>query len=131
MNLLKGSAQNGVVASGELCVQRAGVPDGEVIVGLRPESLRPATNGLPSLEFRVDVVEPLGDELIVHGALAADLVAASGEEPLEATLATDTGLEAVACLSPRDRPAEGSTIRLGVEPEEIHVFDAATGLAIR
>jgi sn-glycerol 3-phosphate transport system ATP-binding protein len=131
MNLLKGSAQNGVVAAGELQVQRAGVPDGEVIVGLRPESLRPATNGLPSLEFRVDVVEPLGDELIVHGALAADLVAASGEEPLEATLATDTGLEAVACLSPRDRPAEGSTIRLGVEPDEIHVFDGATGVAIR
>jgi hypothetical protein len=37
----------------------------------------------------------------------------------------------VACLPPRDRPAEGSVIRLGVEPEEVHLFDAETGLAIR
>jgi hypothetical protein len=37
----------------------------------------------------------------------------------------------VACLSPRERPAEGSTIRLGVDPAEVHVFDADTGLAIR
>jgi hypothetical protein len=37
----------------------------------------------------------------------------------------------VACLPPRDRPKEGSVIRLGVEPDEIHLFDAATGLAIR
>ena len=33
--------------------------------------------------------------------------------------------------APRDRPAEGSTIQLGVEPEEVHLFDAQTGLAIR
>jgi hypothetical protein len=39
--------------------------------------------------------------------------------------------EAVACLPPRDRPAEGSVIQLGVEPEEVHLFDAGTGLAIR
>ncbi|HEY2771098.1 MAG TPA: sn-glycerol-3-phosphate ABC transporter ATP-binding protein UgpC [Solirubrobacteraceae bacterium] len=133
MNLLKGSCQNGVVSAGEFTVKRSGVPDGELIIGLRHESLGPATNGVPSLDFRVDVVEPLGDELIVHGSLAADLVAASGEDPTAAALGADQGneLEAVACLSPRDRPAEGSTIRLGVEPEEIHVFDAATGLAIR
>jgi hypothetical protein len=37
----------------------------------------------------------------------------------------------VACLAPRDRPQEGSVIQLGVEPEEVHLFDAATGLAIR
>ena len=110
----------------------AGLADGELIVGVRPESLHPAVNGMPSLEFQVDVVEPIGDELIMHGSLAAELVAASGEAPPEATLAASNGgLEAVARLSPRDRPAEGSVIRLGVETADVHVFDARTGIAIR
>jgi ABC-type sugar transport system ATPase subunit len=132
MNLLRGSCRGGRVRAGELEIERPGVPDGELILGLRPESLQPATGGIPSLEFRVDVVEPLGDELIVHGSLAAELVAASGEAPPEATLAASNGgLEAVARLSPRDRPAEGSVIRLGVETADVHVFDARTGIAIR
>ena len=109
------------------------MPDGELIVGVRPESLRPAVDGMPALDFRVDVVEPLGDEVIVHGSLAAELVAATSEEREADAIAPQNGtaLEAVACLAPRDRPAEGSVIRLGVEPEQVHVFDARTGLAIR
>jgi multiple sugar transport system ATP-binding protein len=104
-----------------------------VIIGLRPESLVPAMAGMPSLDFHVDVVEPLGDELIVHGSLAAELIAASGEEAPEATLSGSNGtrLEAVARLNPRDRPPEGSVIRLGIEPASVHVFDARTGVAIR
>jgi ABC-type sugar transport system ATPase subunit len=38
---------------------------------------------------------------------------------------------AVARLSPRDRPAEGTSIRLGVEPAAAYLFDAAIGTAIR
>ena len=48
-----------------------------LVVGLRPEAMRPAVDGMPALDFRVDVVEPLGDEVIVHGALAAELIAAA------------------------------------------------------
>jgi multiple sugar transport system ATP-binding protein len=133
MNLLRGSCRDGVVRAGEFAVRREGVPDGELLVGLRPESLEPAADGMPSLDFRVDVVEPLGDELIVHGSLAAELVNASGEDLGATAFAPTNGsqAEAVARLNPRDRPAEGSTIRLGVEPAEVHVFDARTGLAIR
>jgi multiple sugar transport system ATP-binding protein len=132
MNLLRGSCSSGVVSAGEFTVRREGVPDGELIVGLRPESLEPATDGMPSLDFRVDVVEPLGDELIVHGSLAAELINASEEDLGEATFAPTNGshAEAVARLHPRHRPTEGSTIRLGVQPAEVHVFDARTGLAI-
>jgi multiple sugar transport system ATP-binding protein len=132
MNLLRASCRDGRVLAGELQIERAGVPDGELIVGLRPESLRPAVEGMPSLEFRVDVVEPLGDELIVHGSLAAELVRASGEESSQAALSASngTGVEAVARLNPRERPAEGSVIRLGVEAADVHVFDARTGAAI-
>jgi hypothetical protein len=133
MNLLRGSARDGRVSAGEFTVSRAGVPDGDVVVGLRPEALRPPVDGMPSLDFHVDVVEPLGDELIVHGSLAAELVAVSAEELEGAALVhgNSTGVEAVACLHPRNRPAEGSVIRLGVEPEEVYVFDARTGDAIR
>ena len=41
------------------------------------------------------------------------------------------GADAVVCMNPRDRPAEGSVIRLAVDPADVHVFDAPTGAAIR
>jgi ABC-type sugar transport system ATPase subunit len=134
MNLLRASARNGHVSAGDFVLERAGLPDGALIVGLRPEALRPPVDGMPSIDFRVDVVEPLGDELIVHGSLAAKLIAASSDADVaEGTLpvANGTSVEAVARLDPRDRPAEGSVIRLGIEPHDVHVFDAQTGVAIR
>jgi multiple sugar transport system ATP-binding protein len=134
MNLLRASARDGRVSAGDFVLERAGMPDGAVIVGLRPEALRPAVDGMPSIDFRVDVVEPLGDELIVHGSLAAELIAASSDaEFADGALPVSNGtiVEAVARLDPRDRPAEGSVIRLGIEPQDVHVFDAQTGVAIR
>jgi ABC-type sugar transport system ATPase subunit len=132
MNLLRGRVEGGRVTAGELVFPRAGVPDGEVIVGVRPESLQPAVDGLPSIDFKVDVVEPLGDELVVHGSLAANQITVEGGLA-EASLASPNGevAEAVACLGPRNRPAEGSVIRLGVDPSAVHLFDAQTGMAIR
>jgi hypothetical protein len=38
---------------------------------------------------------------------------------------------AVARLAPRDRPVEGSVIRLGADPAEVHLFAADSGEAIR
>jgi ABC-type sugar transport system ATPase subunit len=134
MNLLRASARDGRVSAGDFVLERAGLPDGALIVGLRPEALRPAVDGMPSVNFRVDVVEPLGDELIVHGSLAAELIAASSDaEFAEGALPVSNGtsVEAVARLDPRDRPAVGSVIRLGIEPQDVHVFDAQTGVAIR
>jgi multiple sugar transport system ATP-binding protein len=102
-----------------------------VFVGVRPESLRPAVNGMPSLDFEVAVVEPLGDEVIVHGFVGAELIGVMEEADAALVAANGHRAEAVACLPPRDRPTEGSVIQLGVEPDEVHLFDAATGLAIR
>jgi multiple sugar transport system ATP-binding protein len=134
MNLLRASARDGRVSAGDFVLERAGLPDGALIVGLRPEALRPAVDGMPSIDFRVDVVEPLGDELIVHGSLAAELIAASSDAEFAdgaLPVSNGTSVEAVARLDPRDRPAEGSVIRLGIEPQDVHVFDAQTGVAIR
>jgi multiple sugar transport system ATP-binding protein len=111
MNLFQGVAQGGRISAGDFVVERPGVADGQVIVGLRPQALRPAHDGLPALDFLIDVVEPLGDEVVLHGTAAAT--------------------PAVACLDSRERPAPGSILRLCIEPGEVHVFDAASGLAIR
>ncbi len=132
MNLLRGRVREGRATAGDLSVPAPGVPDQEVYVGVRPEALRPAVNGMPSLGFQVVVVEPLGDEVIVHGTVSAELAEVAPEESEAALLSGDSDrAEAVACLPPRDRPQEGSVIQLGVEPEAVHLFDAATGLAIR
>jgi multiple sugar transport system ATP-binding protein len=131
MNLLRGRAVDGRVAAGDFVIERPDLADGELIVGIRPEALTPADGAGPSLDFDVAVVEPLGNELIVHGSVTAEI--ASSPEAGEAALLTRGAAraEVVACLSPRERPTEGSTIRLGVDPAEVHVFDADTGLAIR
>ena len=131
MNLLRGTARAGQVTAGQLVLERPGIQDGDVVVGLRPEAMRPVVDGMPALDFRVDVVEPLGDEVIVHGALAAELIAVDTDATDgEVGSMNGTGIEAVARLDPRQRPAEGSTIRLGIEDSDVHVFDARTGLAI-
>ncbi len=128
MNLLRGRVRDGSATAGDLVVPAPGVADRDVFVGVRPESLQPARNGMPSLGFEVAVVEPLGDEVIVHGFVGAELVDVAQEDS-DAALVAANGhrAEAVACLPPRDRPAEGSVIQLGVEPEEVHLFDAGTG----
>jgi multiple sugar transport system ATP-binding protein len=130
MNLLRGQSTDGSVAAGDFMVDRPGLRDGELIVGIRPEALGPADSAGPSLDFDVAVVEPLGDELIVHGSVAADI--AAPPDAGEAALLTrgTARTEVLARLHPRDRPAEGTTIRLGVDPADVHVFDADTGVAI-
>jgi sn-glycerol 3-phosphate transport system ATP-binding protein len=111
MNILSGVARSGRVSAGDFVLERPGVPDGDVMVGLRPQALRPASDGMPALDFKIDVVEPLGDEVVLHGTAAAT--------------------NAVACVDSRVRPSAGSVLRLGIEPADVHVFDAASGLAIR
>jgi sn-glycerol 3-phosphate transport system ATP-binding protein len=111
MNILRGVASGGRVSAGDFALVRPGVPDGDVMVGLRPQALRPASDGMPALDFKIDVVEPLGDEVVLHGTAAST--------------------NAVACVDSRVRPTAGSVLRLGIDPADVHVFHADSGLAIR
>ena len=132
MNLLRGRVREGRVRAGDLELD-CRAPDGEVIVGLRPEALQRTGAEGPGLELEVAVVEPMGDEVVVHGRIAAELAArpahdaaGSGEEPL--LLADEEQSTAmIARFDPRDRPEEGSVVRLGIDPAAVHLFDAATG----
>jgi sn-glycerol 3-phosphate transport system ATP-binding protein len=129
MNLLRASARGGHVVAGSLKLELPSAPDGDVVLGLRPEVLRVSTDGAASLDFVVDVVEPLGDEIVVHGNVEGQLVGGRDEEiPTvdgEASRATIT-----ARFDPTRHPAIGDRIPLTVSPDAVHLFDTATGLAI-
>jgi ABC-type sugar transport system ATPase subunit len=131
MNLLRGTASGGRVVAGDLSLPMAGVPDGDVVLGLRPEHLRPDADGLPQMEFRVDVVEPLGDGVIVHGTVSGQVAgsATGGDDELLPPLPGERAA-VTAKLDPAVRPSAGDAMRLGVLVERAHVFDARTGAAL-
>ena len=84
-------------------------PDGTALtIGVRPEHIRINSEGVP---LRIDLVEPLGSETLVHGRLAAP-----GEAALVIRLA--------------GRAPEGEILKVEFPPEEIHVFDAESGRRI-
>ncbi len=84
-------------------------PDGTTLtIGIRPEHIRINSGGV---SLRIDLVEPLGSETLVHGHLAAP-----GEANLVVRLA--------------GRAPESDTLSVEFPAAEIHVFDAATGLRL-
>lgn len=80
--------------------------DREVIVGIRPEHFVSADGAAVVLNGQVQVVEPLGSDTLVHFSIA------------------DAAL--TARLPPEVRPTAGETLRLGIEPSKIHLFDATS-----
>jgi sn-glycerol 3-phosphate transport system ATP-binding protein len=131
MNLLRGRAQGGRIVAGDLSFERAGVPDGELAVGIRPEALSLSAEGLPSFDFEVDVVEPLGGEVVVHGSTPGTLVESGAEEERELPLTVEgSRAPVVARFAPEHEPETGDTLRLGIAPARIHLFDLQTRRAI-
>jgi multiple sugar transport system ATP-binding protein len=82
----------------------------EVILGVRPESFTIASDGT-GLPLHVDLVEELGADAYVYGTAAL----AGGDEQF------------VVRVSDRSVPEMGETIRLAVQPKEIHVFHPEAG----
>ncbi|MCX7931886.1 MAG: sn-glycerol-3-phosphate ABC transporter ATP-binding protein UgpC [Rhodovarius sp.] len=84
---------------------RLPLPDGQAVtLGIRPEHLRPGEGGLA---LRVELIEPLGGEAVVHGRLA-------------------DGAGLVVRLRSDALPGDG-LLRVVLPPEALHLFDAATG----
>lgn len=84
------------------------VHDSEVIVGVRPEHLEIAGDGL---EIEVDVVEELGSDAYIYGR----------------STAADLGGQIVARADWRRPPPKGARVRLHVDPGEVHLFSPTTG----
>ncbi len=101
-----------IVASGfelPLPGELAAAGDGrKVVVGIRPENVREASRGGETVrvDAKVDFVEPLGHEVIVHGRVGDDVL--------------------VAKLDPHRAPEMGTDIGLEIELGALHLFDAAT-----
>jgi ABC-type sugar transport system ATPase subunit len=134
MNLLKGKAIGGRIVAGDLELDGR-VADGDVLVGIRPEALRPVGEDHPGpgLEVRVDVVEPLGDEVLVHGSVEAR-DAGVRIDVEDATLLADEATDRATVrlrLPPKERPRPQSRLHVAVAPEDVHVFDETTRLALR
>ena len=87
--------------------------DKAVTLGLRPEHLA-LGDPIPESNFDagVEVIEQLGSEILIE--------ARAGEASLT-----------VARVDPRLPLAAGDRIRLSMQPEQLHFFDPAGGLAIR
>jgi ABC-type sugar transport system ATPase subunit len=127
MNLVRGRVQGGVVTAGDLSLEVARVADGEVAVGVRPESLVLGADGLPTFELLVDVVEPLGDEVLVHGSMAGATVETGAEEEEVPMLLEDSRAPVTARFEPGVRFQPGERVRLGVKPDRVHLFDLRSG----
>jgi sn-glycerol 3-phosphate transport system ATP-binding protein len=118
MNLASASCAGGVVelAGARLPVAGA-VGDGPVIVGLRPEALRLAGDG-EGIDLLVDLVEPLGNETLVHGTIDAACHDGDGSARFTAR------------LHPHERPAPATRVRLAVDHAAMHLFDRESGVAL-
>ena len=135
MNLLRGRVDDGRISAGSIhLAESSRIPAGDVIVGFRPEALAPVGEGGPDSTFEVlvDVVEPLGDEVLVHGSVPAEAAVPStdGDEPTLG-LASSGAANVTLRLAPDQRPRTGSRLRVAVAPKDVRLFDADTGLAIR
>ena len=134
MNLLKATVAGGRAQAGDLSVELPQVPEGPCIVGIRPDSLsvREADDARPALDFDIEVVEPLGGELLAHGFVNGHRASpdTTAETPLLAG-DSESRAEITAKLDGRLRLKAGERVRLAVHPGEVYAFDAATGEALR
>jgi multiple sugar transport system ATP-binding protein len=118
MNFAKGTIRGGQVmfdGGASLPLQShsagkaAGLEGRDVVVGIRPEHFVPAGEG-HALSGRVQVVEPLGSDTLIHFVLGPSTLTAR--------------------VAPEMRPNPGEDLTIGVDPSRIHLFDAATERAL-
>jgi multiple sugar transport system ATP-binding protein len=106
-----------------------------VILGIRPEDFEDAAfaeAGRPQLAVTVAVLEELGSDVHVifeidAPRVEAEELRAAVEEEDEGLLADERGSLFNARVDPRTRAEVGQRLRLAVNPERFHFFDAATG----
>jgi sn-glycerol 3-phosphate transport system ATP-binding protein len=110
MNLLNGELHGDRLAIGPAILSLNGFApvSGTVTVGIRAEDLRVAQPGEEALPFRIDYVEELGSQRLVHGLL--------GDQALTAAFAPDVAL-----------PDE---LSLSIAPDRLHFFSTETGKRI-
>ena len=142
MNLAPAELRGGRLRLAGIEIPLPGAParEGPVIAGVRPTDLRPeADEGAPRLRAELEVVERLGAEshLIFPvdarkpGGAAAAAADEATHESDATLLADDDRVRFTAVIPGRRRFAPGEVVELVVPPEAVHLFDLATGEALR
>lgn len=112
MNFVPATVSNGTAkASGfEVRLPKA-VAAGKGTLGFRPESVTDRVgDGSNTLDMKVDVVERLGSDQFLYGQVGADAVTAR--------------------VDPKMRVESGDQVRLGLDINALHLFDAETELSL-
>src|SRR5919109_4158313 len=134
MNLFRGHVSHGRVAVGHVELPEVTAADGDVLVGIRPEGLRPvgtAHDG-PVVDVDVEVIEPLGEDVLVHGSIEARAAETrvDGEDTTLLPGADDRGRAAIVLrLRPEERPPAGARLRRSHSPAAVRLFAAPGGSA--
>jgi ABC-type sugar transport system ATPase subunit len=106
MNFVSGRVQAGSFRYGERSLDvGVAVPDGDAVLGIRPEDVVVDPDAPLFAEASLDVVEHMGHETIVHFEV--------------------DGQPALARLSPEFPCATGDRLRLGLRPGKWHLFAAS------
>jgi multiple sugar transport system ATP-binding protein len=135
MNLVEATVDAGVVrfAGYQVPLVRArAVPDGPVILGIRPEAFEDTAfaPGLPTIEVVVEVLEDLGSDAHVFftvdaRSITAELLEAAADD--EQSLIADGGALFTARVDARTAARVGDRLELAVDSERLHFFDPQTG----
>lgn len=102
----------------------------EVAVGFRPEDMEDSafsdalTEPQP-LEVRVDLVESMGSEKLVHFRL--DAVPVDATDPSQIVHESQTSSNCRAVISRRSDIAEGDNVKIAIDAARLHFFDLSTG----
>jgi sn-glycerol 3-phosphate transport system ATP-binding protein len=117
MNLFDGRVERCALTAGTLRLVVPGAPDGEVVVGIRPEAITPTGVGDgPWIDVEASYVEALGNENLVHGW-------AEGVDRTTKPL--------VFRAPPRVDPQPGEHIRVRLDHSQLLLFDKASGERVR
>jgi multiple sugar transport system ATP-binding protein len=84
--------------------------DREIVLGVRPEDLQPVASHESVLEAKVEVIEPVGNEVFLNLRF--------GDNTL------------VSRVPPQHMPAPSTSVHLGFNTDRLHFFDAESGLRI-
>ena len=111
MTLMRTTVREGKAKIGNVELTAPG--QGEILVGVRPESWRPTTYGL---DVQVALVEELGADAYIYGT------------PTQSSqLKVEEGAQIVVRWDPKNTPAVGSTVSIEPDLAVTHFFDAGTG----
>ncbi|WNB85284.1 sn-glycerol-3-phosphate ABC transporter ATP-binding protein UgpC [Cellulomonas sp. ATA003] len=131
MNIGTFQLANGYATLGaaKIAVPRAAIDSlaagdqGHITIGFRPEALDPVPAGTPNaIPVVVNLVEELGSDAYVYGALSNDM-----GQPVEAIHSGAGDGQVIVRIDPRSVPRKGETIWVQIRADEEHLFHSGSG----